>query len=768
MTTRFASVLTLALATFASALGLWAASDLQIDARLSALLPEAMNARANRDARVVHDRARLEPTFRVLAEGAPRDAREGASRVADALREWPGARWVSGDGGIEALRDGRLLYLELEQVHELTEQVSRRLEWERCEAMPGCVSLEDRPELPTEAELAETLERTDAGQLLMAGAGEGAGDDARCSSDGRVCIVEAALEASASDVNAAAAVVADARDLFADVQRDLRAEGFGPVAFEVTGAYRNAPIVRATAASDLRTTGAITLVALLLLGVLALRGPRGVLLVFAPLSVAMAVTAGLVAAYGAPLNLISAFTFALVAGVGIDFGFHLLTDYAARRPAQSVRQAATTAVRELRRPMGVAALTTAAAFLALVFTAFVGFRQTGWIAALGVALTYVSYRMLFVPCAVALDALAAERRPLLRDLRLPRPGRIFRAVAVVLACASLAVLSVRGPSFETNFRRLRPAAAFNSIEARDAFGAERGTPVIVAADSAAELAEARAALRGLRWIGPNVVLPNEQLAKLDAFAQLRTELEEANAMAELRAALPRRALTPRDLPPRLRDVLVERDGTFGRMAIAYAPASGADAQAMELLHADLNRARAQTDARFHAPSAALGVIMPMLRSDSLQIAVLAFVALLMVVALVTRDGRRTTLVVASVLLSAALTAALMAIFDLRLNIYNVLVVPIAFGVGVDGAVYMSEGRRTSLGVLLGGLTSLAAFGSLAFAESPGIRSIGTLACVALSVALFVNLWLLPAALPRTPQVRAKPSRFHPPTPALPP
>src|SRR5690606_17211813 len=53
------------------------------------------------------------------------------------------------------LIDRRLLLLPESELKSLTDILEQRLDWEGCERIPGCVNFDDRPELPTEDELAE-------------------------------------------------------------------------------------------------------------------------------------------------------------------------------------------------------------------------------------------------------------------------------------------------------------------------------------------------------------------------------------------------------------------------------------------------------------------------------------------------------------------------------------------------------------------------------------------------------------------------------------
>jgi predicted RND superfamily exporter protein len=116
--------------------------------------------------------------------------------------------------------------------------------------------------------------------------------------------------------------------------------------------------------------------------------------------------------------------------------------------------------------------------------------------------------------------------------------------------------------------------------------------------------------------------------------------------------------------------------------------------------------------------------------------------------------RRLLTVLLPLSVMVSLSLGLMVLFDMRVNLYNMLVFPLAFGIGVDGAVYVTwalesdePGARllTATRAVLGStLTSVAGFGSLMVSDNPGVASIGSLASLMLLVALGACLLFLPA------------------------
>ncbi len=764
-----------------------------------------------------------------------------AVALRDAVATWDETRWVTAHRDLQTILQHRLLYLPTERLETLAAQVETRIAWEECEAQPGCLSLEDRPELPTRASLQADLEATPAGQLVAAFAPGAAGQDAAsadegggmaregrvplCSSDGRTCMVEAGLNLTASSLSQAEQILERSRALFAEVRPT---DAPPSLRMEVAGRFRNAPLTKAAAQQDVRLTGFLSGALLLLLVLLRFRSVRALVLLGAPLVVAIAITLGVLSWVHPQLNLISAFTFAILAGIGIDFGLHLVMHYdEVRREAVQPMQAAQRVLSELSGSLLVAGATTALAFGALSVASFRGFGQMGAMTALGVGISLLSYALLFPPLVVLLERARAESGPMVRRWTLGgRLGRVmsrrrssdrigaqvpFGAMSVVvvlgvLSAAGLGALGAGwgagdGVAFEYDFRRLRPASVENHIARGDAGGTIGGTAVALMAESPAALAALDVAglegagVEGLRLVRPGDLIPGgledeeavaiepaitspntthpetaertatsstqgvrlallARMARALARVEGRTDDPRIDAFSALLVDTP---LTAEDLPPWLAELFVERDGTFGRTGLLYVDARGSDAHAMESLTSAMDHWRARyPQVEFASPSAVLGEVVPSLRRDGPWILGLALLGLVVAVFLMSRDLRRVALVLAPVLLAMSATAGSMSLLGLRLDLYNMLVVPVAFGIGVDGAVYMAwaglasngkaKGARAARAVATSTLTTMAAFGSLVFASNPGLVSIGQLALLSLSWTLLANLVWMPALL----------------------
>lgn len=124
-----------------------------------------------------------------------------------------------------------------------------------------------------------------------------------------------------------------------------------------------------------------------------------------------------------------------------------------------------------------------------------------------------------------------------------------------------------------------------------------------------------------------------------------------------------------------------------------------------------------------------------------------------------RRPRDMLLVLAPLTLAGLVTAAIMVLIDLPLNFFNVVVVPLLLGAGVDSGIHLVEqsrrrkpeeidvlGTTTARAVLFSALTTITSFGTLGFSSHVGLSGLGILLTVGMSLTVICNLVVLPALL----------------------
>jgi hopanoid biosynthesis associated RND transporter like protein HpnN len=137
----------------------------------------------------------------------------------------------------------------------------------------------------------------------------------------------------------------------------------------------------------------------------------------------------------------------------------------------------------------------------------------------------------------------------------------------------------------------------------------------------------------------------------------------------------------------------------------------------------------------------------------------ALLVILAVIVVLFRRFKATLLAIIPVLVGGLWTMACMALFDLSLNMANLILVPLFIGIAVDDGIHLVHrmlespedatsplARSTGKAIVLTSLTSMVGFGSLMVAKHSGVFSLGVIAATAVGCALLATLVILPLIL----------------------
>ncbi len=149
-----------------------------------------------------------------------------------------------------------------------------------------------------------------------------------------------------------------------------------------------------------------------------------------------------------------------------------------------------------------------------------------------------------------------------------------------------------------------------------------------------------------------------------------------------------------------------------------------------------------------------------MRRDFFLTSGLALVLIVLILAVDLRRWGETLLALLPLLMGYAWMLGGMAILGIGFNFTNIVISPLLIGLGVDGAVHMvhrvreEQGRdavvratAATAGAVLGSfLTTMASFGALLSARTPGLRFLGTSALLGLGFTALWTVGFLPAAM----------------------
>ena len=221
-------------------------------------------------------------------------------------------------------------------------------------------------------------------------------------------------------------------------------------------------------------------------------------------------------------------------------------------------------------------------------------------------------------------------------------------------------------------------------------------------------------------------------------------------IARLRLALSARPVTLADVPAALRRDYVLPDGRARIEAVPREAVSESDA-----LRRFVEQVRGVApDAG--GPAVAIASTAATITAAFIQAGVSAVAAIALILVVALRRARDALLVLAPLLLSASMTAAIVVAAGMTLNYANVIALPLLLGVGVSFNIYFvmnwraGEAARlaspTARAVVFSALTTGTAFGSLAVSFHPGTASMGKLLLISLGCTLLATLVFVPALL----------------------
>jgi len=221
-------------------------------------------------------------------------------------------------------------------------------------------------------------------------------------------------------------------------------------------------------------------------------------------------------------------------------------------------------------------------------------------------------------------------------------------------------------------------------------------------------------------------------------------------LEQLRAAMQARPVTLADLPAEIKRDWVAADG---RARIEVYP--GGDANDNAMLRRFVSAVRQLAPEATGAPVSIQESGRTIVRAF-VEAGVLAFVAIIVLLAVALRRPTDVLLTMAPIVLSGLATLGVCAALDLPLNFENIIALPLLAGIGVAFSIYYvmawRAGQRELLpssltrAVLFSALTTGTSFGSLWLSHHPGTASMGRLLALSLACTLVSTLLFLPTLL----------------------
>ena len=508
------------------------------------------------------------------------------------------------------------------------------------------------------------------------------------------------------------------------------------------------------------------------------------------------------------LNLVTMGLCSILVGLGVDFGMLLYGTYQAGRNCGLTHPEATEdAADRLGRGILFGAATTAAAFVSLLLSESPGFAQLGVLIGIGILLAAALMLTVFFVFIGSTHKpggrdplLAATQTYLDRLFRAPKPVALG-ALALLILLTAFAAAPVGTVRFEANPQSLEPPgshAGFALRKIKEKLAGGKAEPVLAiirgrdAADFHAQWAAAQARWQAAKERGE---IQSASTPAAFAFSPLRTEpnlarlggadlaasrralqaaleangfeaaaFQDAFALLDALAALGRGDRAPLDwrrvLPETSswRFILDRFLSNTPNVGAAYITphrtiASAAEQQALRRTLATPGVAPLYTGWSY-----VMADLVPWSQAKLVQLSAAMLLFNVVLLIFMYRAAAPLCVLMLSLALSIGAMIAGLKITGLPLNLFNVLAFPLVLGVGVDYGIYvvLAVRQRDRAGhalaaivkpVALSGLTTIAGFGSLGWANHPALSSLGLVCALGVACCLFSTLFfILPAYL----------------------
>ncbi len=763
------------------------ARTLTLDADLSQLLPESASS--------VRGLNQLEKEYggnigrlTVVLQSPDRELnRRAAWRLTTFLEQLDDVQRVEVMRPSEYFLKNRLLYVDLADLEEISRRIRARLDGELGRANPLFAQLGTKS--GAEVDLSDIEERYST--LNTSRYYETA--------NGNRLVFFVYPDFSAADLGKSTALIEQVRR----VSEETLVGPFSGVKVELTGRYMKRVEQEEIMSRDLRTATSVAVFLLLAFLGLYLRSVRATILVLVPLIIGTLWGFAWAAVMFGSLNILTTFLGAILLGLGVDYGIHLVSRYyEARSESESVADALMTAMQTSGRASLYAGLTTMAALGSLALSSFRAFYEFGVIALGAMLLILLAYATVLPIMVLAYarlfptsDSVPLGRVPLsvvLADKLAPklelgahpsgrRVSRMRKIFAITLvSLGAIVLLSAAGWSrveLENDFRAVQmtdtPTWRLDEF-VNDIIGQSQ-TPAVVMVDSAAHAKAVVTELRDRKENWPegyviqqvlsiDEILPQDQTDKMAVLRELRDELmvvpvaertkQLSEFLLEVRGVLVNGPITTAMLPESLRIPFSRRDDPSHAIVLVFAAQPAEKAKIIQDFAAVM-RNLPGADA---SQPLIDGVSEALLLADILvyvehDMVWMVSVALLgvVVVGVIAFGFRRRLLELLGILaLSIFCAIGISGLLGLSFTFLNLIIVPVWLGLAVDVSFYMLMRKdesgnevRPLLGVAgsvaAGFLTSMIGFSALLFAHHQGLFGLGLIAVVGLGTILLLNL-----------------------------
>lgn len=499
-------------------------------------------------------------------------------------------------------------------------------------------------------------------------------------------------------------------------------------------------------------------------------------------------------------NIVSAFSFVILYGLGIDFGIHLLSRYGEiKRTGKKPLEAMSLTAVAVFPSMFSGALTTAAAFFTLYFIDFKGFSDYGLVAVVGILASLLAY-FLFFPVLVFLLEKIRPMKVKPREITVLETVYAFflkhkktvLVLSVLISIASIpAFLNI---PFENDLKKLsfKTKTDESSIvheyekriveEKRDL--RSRGRTAIYLTDSREQAALVTEKLREMKekegkdsrivgFFSLSTFVPPKQNEKLRVIKRIKRLIErKINLLSDEDRKVVEDDLMPylsvkdtikeEKLPSWVNNMLREKNGEVGNYVLALISGNYKDMRTVVDIKKTMGTIKTDKgEFEITAPFLMLADVDDIIKKEVPLFALFTMITVIITLLIMFRKMRHAISLFIPLLAAVLWMFGTSFIFNIRFNLFNMVIVPTMLGTGIDSSIhlfhrFLKSGskkeaipnilRHTGGAVLFSSLTTFVGFFSLTLSAHQGMVSVGIIASLGIIMATIVNLTVFPLVM----------------------
>ncbi|MBA6153887.1 MMPL family transporter [Gelidibacter maritimus] len=140
-----------------------------------------------------------------------------------------------------------------------------------------------------------------------------------------------------------------------------------------------------------------------------------------------------------------------------------------------------------------------------------------------------------------------------------------------------------------------------------------------------------------------------------------------------------------------------------------------------------------------------------LKNDFNKLLIYCVIVVVLLLLLFYKNFKLTLVTILPIIITWFITIGIMGLFHLEFNIFNIIISSFIFGLGVDYSIFMTNGMRSGkssmathkTSIILSVLTTILGVGVLIFAKHPALHSLATISIIGILTAMFISFVLQP-------------------------